>query len=356
LSLVGEKVTLRPESNKAKAIQKRNEERARKQHEDFLEKKRFLVAKMRAGGQSVRHIADRLGMSVGFVHKWCKRLVSQICDIITRSGRHGKKYREGHGILDAIKSRSTAPKSPFRKVTDEHRMMIIGIRNSDYTRRMGAQKIKVFADLDISHQTIHKILRESDLVKPYKKRKQRSFNPFRRDSPNDLWQIDYKQFGRNVWMLSVKDDHSSMILSAEVRGTCTTDDVIEILSKTVRLFGAPKQILSDHGVQWYSVRGGVSRFDKWCSEQGIEHIMGRIAKPTTQGKIERWHGTVIEEAQLPPKGSGASEYRKAVLRYMEFYNNSRPHHGIGLQVPIIVYMGGLILNSVYSTDGVHEVS
>lgn len=34
-----------------------------------------------------------------------------------------------------------------------------------------------------------------------------------------------------------------------------------------------------------------SEFDKWCKEKGIKHILSKIHKPTTAGKIERFHGT-----------------------------------------------------------------
>jgi transposase InsO family protein len=34
-----------------------------------------------------------------------------------------------------------------------------------------------------------------------------------------------------------------------------------------------------------------SDFDSFCKEHDIQHIMGGIGKPTTPGKIERWHRT-----------------------------------------------------------------
>jgi transposase InsO family protein len=348
-------MTKSPKKSNAKTIEKHNEELRKKRREDHFQKKRFQVAVLRAEGRSTRQISEYLGMSVGFVHKWCRRLVTQISDIRKAApGRKKIRYTNG-GIREEITSRSTAPKNPFRKITREHREAVKEIRKGKFTKRMGAQKIKVYAGMDISHQSIHKIMREEKLVVPYKKRKQRSFTEFRREGPNELWQIDYKEFGRGIYMLSVKDDHSSMILSADVRTTCTTDDVKQILDRTIGLFGKPRQILSDHGTQWCASNGGTARFDEWCSERGIEHIMGKVRKPTTQGKIERWHGSVLEEADLPPKGSSAAEYGKAVLEYMEFYNNERPHHGIGLRVPVHVYAAGLILPEILAALGVHEV-
>jgi len=358
LSSVGIKMAKSPDRRRAKGIEKSSEELRKKRREDFYQKKRYLVTDLRVRKFSMRKIAEKIGMSIGFVHKWCRRLKEHMKKKMFKLNKkkEGIEYGGGYGIKEGIVSLSRAPKNPHRKITAEHVNAIVNVRKEEYTEKMGAQKIAAYLGLDISHQSVNKIMKEKGLTKKYKKRKQRSFDPFRRGYPNDLWQIDYKEFGKGVYMLSVKDDHSSAMLSADVRATSTTDDVIDIMEKTVKLFGVPKQILSDHGTQWCSAKGGKCRFDEWCSENGIEHIMGRVRKPTTQGKIERWHGTVLEEAKLPPKGSSVTEYRKEVLRYMEFYNNRRPHHGIGLQIPIIVYMGGLISPEIFTDVGVHEVS
>jgi len=345
-------MTKSPKKNNAKDVEKRNDDLRKKRLEAFYQKKRFLVAELRAKGWPVRKIAEHIKMSVGFVRKWCLRLASQIDDI--RRARRDKKekikYAPGDGIRKAIMSGSTAPKNPRRKITEKHTEAVLNVRKEKFTKRMGAQKIKAYLNMDISHQSINKIMQKAGLIKPGKKRKQKTFDPFRRGYPNDLWQIDHKIFGPGIYMLSAKDDHSSALLAADVRETFTAEDTVEILDKAGRTFGYPRQILSDHGSQFCS-----EKFEEWCSKHGIEHIMGRVRKPTTQGKIERWHGTVLAEAELPPKGSSAEEYGKAVLEYMEFYNNRRPHHGIGLQIPIIVYLAGLISPDVFTDIDVHEV-
>ena len=357
MTSVGANVTKSPKRRRAKHIEKTNEELRKKRREDFFQKKRYLVLDLRARGLSMRVIAYRIHMSLGFVGKWCRRLRTQTAVRAEAVQRNTiKRYPEGKEIKRSIVSESRAPKNPRKKITVEHMEAIKLVRKEKFTKKMGAQKIEAYLGLDISHQSINKILKKLGLTAKRKKRKQRSFVPFRRGHSNELWQIDYKEFGKSVYMLSVKDDHSSAILAADVRSSCRTDDVIEIMEKAVRLHGIPKQILSDHGTQWCSSKGDACRFDEWCERNGIEHIMGKVRKPTTQGKIERWHGTVLEEAELPPKGSSAEEYRKAVLEYMEFYNNKRPHHGIGLQVPIMVYAAGLILPEVFRELGVHEVS
>jgi len=366
LTPVGTKMTKSLKKNKAKDIEKSRADLKKKRWEDFYQKHRYLVVQYRAEGLSMREIAKRLEMSVGFVHKWCRRLAAHIHDKRSAGQRgEGKVFytRNGQeGIREAIRSRSRAPKNPRRKITPEHKAAVIGFRQGRYTQFEGPHKIKVSLGLDISHQSIYVILKEAGLVKKQKK-KQKTFEPFRRGHPNDLWQIDYKVFekaGRGkpgLYLLSVKDDNSSAMLASEVRTSWSYEDVEEILERTVGMFGPPRQILSDHGTQWCSVNGGMSRFDtEFCPKHGIEHIMGRVKHPQTQGKIERWHGTIKKEAHLPPKGSPPEEYGKAIQAYMVYYNFERPHRGIGLQIPFVLYMNNLILPEVFTNLGVHEVS
>jgi len=366
LSSVGVKMAKSPKRRRAKGIEKDSEgfgkkhirEQRKKRREEFYQKQRRSVFDLRVRGLSMRNIAKIIGMSLGFVQKWCDRLNDHIKErrkayILKREAR----YPKGNGIQAALASAPRSPKRPHRKITPEHKKIVKSVRREKFAKKMGAQKIKAYATMDISHQSINKILKEEELTAPRKKRKQRSFVPFRRGHSNELWQIDIKEFETGVQMFSIKDDYSSMILAADVRETWTTEDVTDMLERAIRLFGKPKQILSDHGTQFTSNPGSKNhKFHKWCSEKKIKHIMGKIRKPTTQGKIERWHGSVLEEAELPPKGSSVGEYRKAVLEYMEFYNSRRPHHGIGLQVPVNVYLGGLILPEVFAELGVHEVS
>jgi len=86
-------------------------------------------------------------------------------------------------------------------------------------------------------------------------------------------------------------------------------------------------VITGHGTQSYSVRGGASSFDQYCHEQKIRHIMGGIAKPTTQGKIERFFRTLKTEYGQ----------RNDLGAYAEYCNNRRLHAGIGYSTPAEVY-------------------
>lgn len=64
--------------------------------------------------------------------------------------------------------------------------------------------------------------------------------------------------------------------------------------------------------------------------------MGGVRKPTTQGKVERWHGSIRREADLPPTAT-VEEYLALMEKYVDFYNNIRPHWALDLETPLNVF-------------------
>ena len=64
--------------------------------------------------------------------------------------------------------------------------------------------------------------------------------------------------------------------------------------------------------------------------------MGRVRAPTTQGKVERWHGSIRREAGLP-ETAYTEEYLALMERYVRFYNEERPHWALNLETPWKVF-------------------
>ena len=102
-----------------------------------------------------------------------------------------------------------------------------------------------------------------------------------------------------MWLISIFDDHSRYVLSSIKCIEGTSDRIIYLLKRTIRKYGKPLQILTDHDSQFYNSHSTLqSDFDSFCKEHDIQHVMGSIGKPTTLGKIERWHRTYDIETQI----------------------------------------------------------
>ena len=113
---------------------------------------------------------------------------------------------------------------------------------------------------------------------------------FERKLPNELlWQIDIKVIeNEGIWLISIFDDHSRYVLSSIKSIEGTSENVIDLVNRSIRKYGKPLQILTDHGSQFYNSRSKLqSDFDSFCKEHDIQHVMGSIGKPTTLGKIDR---------------------------------------------------------------------
>jgi len=102
----------------------------------------------------------------------------------------------------------------------------------------------------------------------------------------------------------------------------TTDRILRLLEKALNHGRAPHQILSDHGAQFYSDYSP-SQFTEFCENHGIEHIMGSIGKPTTQGKIERFFRTF--KAYYPRFNN--------MPEFLHHYNHVKPHRSLNFLTP-----------------------
>ena len=103
--------------------------------------------------------------------------------------------------------------------------------------------------------TVYRILCKSGLnnhplIKP---RKQRKYIRFERKFPNELWQIDLKVIeNEGMWLISIFDDHSRYVLSSIKCMEVISDRIIYLLKRTIRKYGKPSQILTDHCSQFYN--------------------------------------------------------------------------------------------------------
>lgn len=298
--------------------------------ENYWRNKRYAAAMLRSEGRSMRMIADVLNVSIGFVCKWCHRL-SKYIDMM-------KEKLLLKGIRTAINSESRKPRTVHNKNSNIQDVLDIKKKYS----WMGSQKLAVMLrsdGIDVSHQYVYETCVRHELMTPGLK-KQRKFVRFERSHSNSLWQFDISEFdGSRIHMLTFIDDHSRFVLGTMVLDRpFKTEDVLELFEKVILMFGKPEAVLSDNGMQWTAMRGGECRFDILCNELGIKHIRGRPYKPTTQGKIERYHRSIKTEAYLPEPGSNLKAYKKAILDYIEFYNSERPHFSLNMKIPCDIYL------------------
>ena len=221
---------------------------------------------------------------------------------------------------------------PRQTILKSTRNLVIAKRKQGY----GIRRIEGLLDKDgfhISHNKIHRILKEANLVEPEPK-KGRRYNYIRweRKHSNSLWQTDFCYISKlECWLCAWLDDHSRFITAAEYFTEATTDNVLNLFGKAAKKYSYPRETLSDRGTQFYANLGETCRFLEYMKSRGINHIYASLKKPTTCGKLERWWGTHNRE-----------RWNFSSLRtFLSYYNYKRPHMSLGWYTPYAVYMRDL---------------
>ncbi len=163
---------------------------------------------------------------------------------------------------------------------------------------------------------------------------------FERSRPNELWQLDFKGplevARRKVTPLSVLDDHSRYLLALR---PCTDMTYATVQAHLWDLFGdvgLPEALLCDNAFSTAGNSGvGLTRFEGWLIRLGIRPRHGRPYHPQTQGKVERFHGTL--EAELWPhvRRDTPEHFAADLDAWRPVYNAVRPHEALGDEPPVV---------------------
>jgi len=260
-------------------------------------------------------VAKEFGVSRKTVHKWLKR------------------YRD-HQSLD---DQSRRPKRSAEKTSPEIEDAVLDVRQR---HNWGARKIhRVLALQKMavpSVRTVAAILSRRGCVSSDPTEMPAGPVPFERATPNELWQLDHKgpiEVARQrIWPLSIVDDYSRYCLCfkrATDVGMLTT---WELLWGLFEQYGLPDSLLCDNA---FSAPVGLSWFDARLVRLDIKPIHGRPYHPQTQGKVERFNGTVERELlSFNVRRDSFEHFDQDSERFRMTYNTIRPHEALGDEPPI----------------------
>jgi transposase InsO family protein len=216
----------------------------------------------------------------------------------------------------------------------EERVVAVRRRYPDW----GARKLQVVLsreELELTHSTIHRILlrhglvREQDRHRPAVKR-------FEREHPNQLWQMDFKgpkHWPHAVGPLSILDDHSRYLITLAAIGKPDGNLVRTQLEQAFERCGVPEAMLMDHGTPWWNWQSfsGRTHLSLWMMRQGVRLCWSGVRHPQTQGKVERFHGSLQRALDL--RGLLNTDPQTWLDAYREEHNHLRPHQALDMQTP-----------------------
>jgi putative transposase len=157
------------------------------------------------------------------------------------------------------------------------------------------------------------------------------------DQPNDAWAADITYvplLGGFGYLIAIIDWFSRYVIDWEISNLLEAEFCLETLKRSL-LRKKPKIFNTDQGVQFTSIR-----FTGCLEENGVQISMDGRGRALDNVFIERlWRSVKYEE--IYPRGyENLRELRTGLEKYFEFYNEKRPHQGLGYRTPAEVYYGG----------------
>ena len=150
-----------------------------------------------------------------------------------------------------------------------------------------------------------------------------------------MWHCDYT-FYKGKWYLTFIDDRSRKIMAAGEFGNANEENAIFLLHRATLINEvSPYIILSDKGTQFYNSKKNkkgertLSLFEQELEELGIKFWTARRNHPQTNGKQERWFGTMKKRFKKHPDES--------LQDFVKWYNEGRIHHALSYDTPEKVY-------------------
>ena len=318
-------------------------------------------------GRPIAHVAAEAGISRRCLAKWYARWET-----------------EGMvGLLD----RSSAPeRSPERTAPDTEDLVEQIRRATKYGPARIAAELEREHNIVIATATVHRILvrrginRVKDLDPPTGEQ-MRAVLRFEHDAPGSMIHVDVKKLGRiptgggwwahgrgtdghriskrrgqgtgavgYTYLHSCVDDHSRLAYTEPLeneKGTTAADFWLRAAT-----------FYAEHGI--YTIHraltdnGSCYRSKAWAQAleiTGTSHRRTRPYTPRTNGKVERFNGTLAREWAYVREYGSEAERRVALVDFLNHYNYDRPHAALGhkppsSRVPLDTYRltaGGIIV-------------
>ncbi|WP_307623959.1 IS481 family transposase [Streptomyces sp. V3I7] len=295
--------------------------------------RRLLVERVCAG-RPVAHVAAEMGISRATAHKWVRRWRAE-----GESGLHDRSSRP----------RTTPHRTPA--MVEAH---VCQLRQA---RKLGPARIGPVLGMPAS--TVHRILvrhglnRLAHLDRPTSEVIRR----YERDRPGELVHVDVKKLGRIPdggghkvlgrqagrvrrssmgfdYVHSAVDDHSRLAYS-EIHPDEKADTCAGFLRRAAAFFATCgiehiERVLTDNA--WPYRKSFAWR--QALADLGAAGKLTRIYRPQTNGKVERFNRTLLDEwAYLRPYISN-TERAEALPDFLHTYNHHRCHTALGGQPPI----------------------
>ena len=270
------------------------------------------------------------------LRRWNAKVAAQRLVLHPNTVRTWIKAMDGHKP-----SNSLLAKVPWNKIDDAIRWAVHELRQLCPEPEFGTRTVArhlIRAGVQISRRTVQRVLRED---KPHRPSRPRSpLNPasgveshhlLTPEGYNRVWQLDLMSL-RILWfrltIAAMLDGCTRRLLQLNVySGAPSSKDMIDLVCRSVKQFGKPRFLITDHGTQFRK------RFGRAMKAMGITPIQGRVRSPMFNGKVERLFRTLRLWQRFTLLPLTVTGIQRRLDRFRDWHNAHRPHQALGNLTP-----------------------
>ena len=206
--------------------------------------------------------------------------------------------------------------------------------------RYGYRRIRVFLRREgqgMSRHRAHRLWRLAGLQLPRRRPRRRVATsrprPVPAFGPNHVWAYDFvfdaSASGQQIKCLTVIDEFTRECLAIDVAGSMRSGRVIEVLSRLISEYGAPRFLRSDNGPEFVS-----HAILEWLGKAKIDTALNDPGKPWQNGADESFNGKFRDECLSLEWFRSREEARVVIETWRRHYNHVRPHSSLKDLTPI----------------------
>jgi len=288
-------------------------------------KSRLEIIRRLEMGHRADEVAEGIGVSVRTVFKWLRRYRDE--------GRKG------------LEDRGSAPHRVRRRTPPARVRRIVELRRK---RRTGWQ----IADrLGMAPSTVHAVLRREGLARLSMLEPKPKVQRYERERPGELVHLDTKPlarihrighrihgdrskrvYGAGWEYAHVAIDDASRLAYVEVLPDQKAETAAAFFERARRWYAQRRisieRVLTDNGGCYVS-----RRFRQALKRHNIPHSRTRPYRPQTNGKAERFIGTMLGGWAYARAYHTSNQRTKALPKWLRYYNEERPHRSLGMRAP-----------------------
>jgi transposase InsO family protein len=287
----------------------------------------LMVRRIELEGWSMAEAAEAAGYSERSGYKWLRR------------------YRDEGA--EGLRDRPSAPHRVPRRTSAARVQRIRALRRKRRTAWEIAQR------LGLAWSTVSAVLRREGLGRLAALDRKPAPRRYERERAGELVHLDVKPLARIVrvghrihgdrsrsfegagWEFAhVAIDDATRLAYVEVLPDQRGETAVSFLERALRSFLKRRirveRLLTDNG-SCYVAR----RFRQACKRHGLRHLRTRPYRPETNGKAERFIGTLLQGWAYRRAYRTSNQRTQALAKWLRYYNEQRPHRALGMEPPLM---------------------